>query len=185
MQIGYARVSSDDQNLDLQYDALKVAGCKKIFDDRASGAHAQRPGLERLLETVREGDSVIVWRLDRLGRSMKDLLEVVTQLESNGVELNSLKEKIDTSSSGGRLIFHIFAALAEFERNLISERTFAGLNAAKIRGRTGGRPPVLDKKEQKLLVKLYESGDHSIGEICDILRISKATLYNYLGRRDS
>lgn len=185
MQIGYARVSSDDQNLDLQYDALKAAGCKKIFDDRVSGAHVQRPGLERLLETVREGDSVIVWRLDRLGRSMKDLLNVVAQLESSGVELSSLKEKIDTSSSGGRLIFHIFAALAEFERNLISERTFAGLNAAKTRGRTGGRPPMLDKKEQKLLVRLYEGGEHSIGDICEILRISKATLYNYLERNNT
>lgn len=185
MQIGYARVSSDDQNLDLQYDALKAAGCKKIFDDRVSGAHSQRPGLERLLDTVRDGDSVIVWRLDRLGRSMKDLLEVVAKLESNGVELSSLQEKIDTSSSGGRLIFHIFAALAEFERNLIRERTFAGLTAAKTRGRTGGRPRSLDKKEQKLLVSLYEGGEHSIGEICEILRISKATLYNYLERANS
>ena len=185
MQIGYARVSSDDQNLDLQYDALKEAGCKKIFDDRASGAKAPRPGLDRLLETVREGDSVIVWRLDRLGRSMTELLKLVDQLESSGVELSSLKEKIDTSSSGGRLVFHIFAALAEFERSLIRERTSAGLNAAKARGRTGGRPPALDTKEQKLLVKLYESGEHSIGEICQILRISKATLYNYLERKDS
>lgn len=182
MQIGYARVSSDDQNLDLQYDALKAAGCKKIFDDRVTGAHAQRPGLDRLLETVREGDCVIVWRLDRLGRSLKDLLDVVAKLESTGVELSSLKEKIDTSSSGGRLVFHIFAAIAEFERNLIRERTFAGLTAAKIRGRTGGRPRSLDKKEQKLLVSLYEDGELSIGEICGILRISKATLYNYLER---
>jgi DNA invertase Pin-like site-specific DNA recombinase len=116
---------------------------------------------------------------------MTELLKLVEQLESNGVELSSLKEKIDTSSSGGRLIFHIFAALAEFERNLIRERTSAGLHAAKARGRTGGRPPALDTKEQKLLVKLYESGEHSIGEICQILRISKATLYNYLERKDS
>lgn len=185
MQIGYARVSSDDQNLDLQFDALKAVGCKKIFDDRASGAHVQRPGLERLLETVREGDSVIVWRLDRLGRSMKELIDVVAKLEAIGVELSSLKEKIDTTSSGGRLIFHIFAALAEFERNLIRERTFAGLTAAKTRGRTGGRPRSLDKKEQKLLVSLYEGGELSIGEICGILRISKATLYNYLERANS
>lgn len=184
MHIGYARVSSDDQNLDLQYDALKAAGCQKSFDDRVSGAHAQRLGLERLLETVREGDCVIVWRLDRLGRSMTDLLAVVTKLESSGVELSSLKEKIDTTSSGGRLIFHIFAALAEFERNLIRERTFAGLNAATMRGRTGGRPRSLDKKEQKLLVRLYEAREHSISEICEILRISKATLYNYLERAD-
>jgi DNA invertase Pin-like site-specific DNA recombinase len=182
MQIGYARVSSDDQNLDLQLDALKAAGCKKIFDDRLSGAHTQRPGLQKLLETVREGDSVTVWRLDRLGRSMKDLLEVVAVLEANGVELNCLKEKIDTSSSGGRLVFHIFAALAEFERKLIQERTCAGLNAAKTRGRTGGRPPMLDKKEQKLLRRLYDEGEHSVEEICEILKISKATLYNYLGR---
>lgn len=185
MHIGYARVSSDDQNLDLQHDALKAAGCKKIFDDHASGAHAQRPGLDRLLETVRDGDCVIVWRLDRLGRSMKDLLDVVSKLEANGVELSSLKEKIDTTSSGGRLIFHIFAALAQFERDLIRERTFAGLTAAKMRGRTGGRPRRLDKKEQKLLVRLYEDKEHSIGEICKILKISKATLYNYLERTNS
>lgn len=185
MQIGYARVSSDDQNLDLQYDALKTAGCNKIFDDRVTGAHTQRPGLQRLLETVRKGDCVIVWRLDRLGRSMKDLLDVVTKLESNGVELSSIKEKIDTTSSGGRLVFHIFAALAQFERDLIRERTFAGLTAAKMRGRTGGRPRRLDKKEQKLLLRLYADKEHSIAEICEILRISKATLYNYLERADS
>ena len=127
MQIGYARVSSDDQNLDLQHDALKAAGCKKIFDDRVSGSHVQRPGLERLLETVREGDSVIVWRLDRLGRSMKDLLDVVARLENNGVELSSLKEKIDTSSSGGRLIFHIFAALADYAERVVMRRHTAEL----------------------------------------------------------
>ena len=138
MRIGYARVSSDDQNLDLQHDALRKAGCKKIFDDRVSGAHASRPGLERLLEVARDGDVIVVWRLDRLGRSLKDLLELVGKFESEGVGLTSLQEKIDTSSSGGRLIFHIFAELAEFERSLLRERTFAGLSAARARGRTGG-----------------------------------------------
>jgi len=146
MLIGYARVSSDDQNLDLQLDELKKAGCKKILEDRISGARASRPGLERMLETVREGDVVVVWRLDRLGRSLKDLIELVASLETRGVGLTSLKEKIDTTSSSGRLVFHIFGALAEFERSLIRDRTSAGLAAARARGRTGGRPKALDAK---------------------------------------
>lgn len=182
MLVGYARVSSDDQNLDLQRDELKKAGCRKILEDRISGAKAARPGLQQLLEVVREGDVVVVWRLDRLGRSLKDLIEMVSVLESKGVELTSLKEKIDTTSSGGRLIFHIFGALAEFERSLIKERTVAGLAAARARGRTGGRPQILDAKQQKVLRKLYESGEHSIAELCEMFKISKPTLYSYLER---
>jgi DNA invertase Pin-like site-specific DNA recombinase len=180
LKIGYARVSSDDQNLDLQLDALKKAGCKKIFDDKRSGAHVDRPGLANLLNSVRKGDVVVVWRLDRLGRSLKDLLELGGDLESKGVGLASLQEKIDTTSSGGKLIFQVFGALSEFERNLIRERTYAGLMAARKRGKLGGRPKMLDPEQRKLLVRLYNSKEHSVSEICKLLKISKPTLYNYL-----
>jgi len=140
MLIGYARVSTDDQNLDLQKDALKNAGCDKIYEDQISGAKADRPGLTTVLEYAREGDVIVIWRLDRLSRSLKDLIEMVTLLDSKGIGLKSIHESIDTSSSTGKLVFHIFGALAEFERNLIRERTQAGLQAARARGRKGGRP---------------------------------------------
>jgi len=162
LKIGYARVSSDDQNLDLQFDALKKAGCKKVFDDRITGAKAARPGLDKLMEIAREGDVIVVWRLDRLGRSLKNLIELVNRLEKEGIGLSSIQEKIDTKSSSGKLIFHIFGALAEFEGALIKDRTHAGLAAARERGRTGGRPKALDAKQQKLLFKLYNSKEHSI-----------------------
>jgi DNA invertase Pin-like site-specific DNA recombinase len=180
MQIGYARVSGDDQNLDLQNDALKSAGCHKIYEDRMSGAKASRPGLQMAIEVAREGDVIVVWRLDRLGRSLTDLIELVNKLEKRGVGLSSLQEKLDTTSSGGRLVFHIFGALSEFERNLIRERTYAGLKAARARGRKGGRPKILDAKQQDLLRKLYRDKEHTIEEICRILKISKPTLYSYL-----
>jgi len=180
MRVGYARVSGDDQKLDLQLDALQKAGCKKIMEDRKSGARADRPGLARLLEIVREGDVVIIWRLDRLGRSLRDLLELAAHFETEGVGLKSLQENIDTTSSGGKLIFQIFGALAEFERNVIRERTNAGLAAARARGRVGGRPKALDAKQQRLLVKLYNGREHSIAELCEIFKVSKPTLYSYL-----
>jgi DNA invertase Pin-like site-specific DNA recombinase len=180
MQIGYARVSSDDQNLDLQNDALAAAGCKKIYEDRMSGAKASRPGLEMAIEVAREGDVLTVWRLDRLGRSLKDLIELVNSLERRGVGFTSLQEKIDTTSSGGRLIFHIFGALSEFERTLIRERTQAELQAARARGRKGGRPKALDNKQQQLLRKLYKAREHTIEEMCELFKISKPTFYNYL-----
>ena len=137
--IGYARVSTDDQNLDLQRDALRLAGCEKIYEDRMSGAKAARPGLTMALEVARSGDVLTVWRLDRLGRSLHDLILLGRKLDEMGIGLMSVQEKIDTSSSGGRLVFHMFGALAEFERNLVRERTQAGLNAARARGRKGGR----------------------------------------------
>lgn len=180
LKIGYARVSSDDQNLDLQLDALRKAGCKSIYEDKRSGAYTDRPGLNSLLNAVRKGDVVIVWRLDRLGRSLRDLLDIASLLESKGAGLNSLNEKIDTTSSGGKLIFQVFGALSEFERNLIRERTKAGLAAARARGRTGGRPKALSTKQRNLLVKLYRSKQHTVSEICSLLRISKPTLYKYL-----
>lgn len=180
MLIGYARVSTDDQNLDLQRDALQGTGCVKIYEDRKSGAKTDRPGLALALEVIRSGDVLVVWRLDRLGRSLHDLIQLARRLDEAGIGLMSLQEKIDTSSSGGRLVFHMFAALAEFERNLIRERTQAGLTAARARGRKGGRPKVLEPAKRQLVVKLYTEKQHTIGEICRMMGISKPTLYNYL-----
>src|ERR671937_2705065 len=140
MLVGYARVSTNEQTLDLQKDALEKVDCTKIFTDTASGAKAERKGLEEALEYVREGDTLVVWRLDRLGRSLKHLIETISQLDTRKIGFKSLTENIDTTTSGGKLIFHIFGALAEFERNLIRERTQAGLIAARIRGKHGGRP---------------------------------------------
>ena len=180
MDIGYARVSTLDQNLDLQKDALNRTGCEKIFVDEISGATAARPGLERALEMAREGDVLVVWRLDRLGRSLKHLVELVGELEERNVGLRSIQEAMDTSSPGGKLIFHVFAAMAEFERNLIQERTNAGLAAARARGRLGGRPKKLDEKKRNLAVSLYNERKHSVNEICQMMGISKPTLYNYV-----
>jgi DNA invertase Pin-like site-specific DNA recombinase len=180
MLIGYARVSTDDQNLDLQKDALTQAGCEKILEDRQSGAKAERPGLKSALAYARAGDTLVVWRLDRLSRSLKDLIEMVTHLESRGIGLKSLQESLDTSSSSGKLIFRIFGALAEFERNLIRERTQAGLQAARARGRRGGRPKALDADKRALAVQLYEGKQHTVKQICQMMGISKPTLYKYI-----
>ena len=180
MLVGYARVSTDDQNLNLQRDALDQAGCEQIFEDQLSGAKAERPGLHQALQYARAGDTIVVWRLDRLSRSLKDLIEMVTLLESKGIGLKSLQEAIDTSSSSGKLIFHIFGALAEFERNLIRERTQAGLQAARARGRKGGRPKSLNKDKQALAVKLYDEKKHTVDQICEMMGISKPTLYKYI-----
>ena len=180
MLIGYARISTDDQNLALQHDALAAAGCEKIYEDRISGARAERPGLALALEVARAGDTLVVWRLDRLGRSLKDLIALAERLEQRKVGLRSLKGALDTASSGGRLIFHMFGALAEFERDLIRERTQAGLSAARARGRLGGRPKLLTPEKRKLAVQLYRAKEHSIAEICRLMGISKPTLYSYL-----
>ncbi|MGB1249175.1 MAG: recombinase family protein [Candidatus Promineifilaceae bacterium] len=185
MKVGYARVSTNDQTLDLQLDALKVAGCEKLFHDVASGAKTVRPGLIEAMDYMRHGDTLVVWRLDRLGRSLPHLIETVTILEQRGVGFHSLQESIDTSTSGGKLIFHMFGALAEFEHNLISERTKAGLKAARARGRKGGRPKALNETKRQLLFKLYDEKQHSIADICELIGVSKTTLYEYLRRRDS
>jgi len=169
MLVGYARVSTHEQNLTLQTGALKKAGCRKIFDDRISGAASDRPGLEAALEYVREGDRLLVWRLDRLGRSLKDLIEIIGGLEKRGIGFRSLQESIDTTTSGGRLIFHVFGALAEFERNLIRERTRAGLEAARARGRKGGRPRAPDGRNVELAYRLYDERKYAIKEICQML----------------
>ena len=180
MLIGYARVSTDDQHLDLQKDSLAQAGCDRIFEDQLSGAKDERPGLQKALNYARPGDCLVVWRLDRLSRSLKDLIEMVTLLESKGIGLKSRQEAIDTASSSGKLIFHIFGALAEFERNLIRERTQAGLQAARIRGRKGGRPKSLNKDKQALAVKLYDDKKHTVNQVCEMMGISKTTLYKYI-----
>ena len=185
MLIGYARVSTDDQNLDLQRDALKAAGCERIFEDTVNGANADRTGLAALMNMLRAGDTVVIWRLDRLGRSLKNLIQLVERLETAKAGLRSLQENIDTTSSGGRLVFHLFGALAEFERNLIRERTRAGLAAARARGRMGGRPQRLDPTKRALALKLHRERNHTIEEICKMMGISKSTLYNYLDKAHS
>jgi DNA invertase Pin-like site-specific DNA recombinase len=179
MPIGYARVSTYEQTLNLQKDALEKAGCTKIYTDTASGAKTERIGLEEALSYVRKGDTLVVWRLDRLGRSLPHLIATMTDLEERGIGFKSLTENIDTTTSGGKLIFHIFGALAEFERNLIRERTNAGLTAARARGRRGGRPKALTGKQLTIARDLYEKR-HPIPEICRTLKISKATLYRAL-----
>ena len=180
MKIGYARVSTLDQNPELQLDALTDAGCEKIFSDKVSGAKAERPGLQEALDYLRKGDCLVVWRLDRLGRSLKHLIQVAEDLESKEIGLASLQEGLDTTTSGGKLIFHIFGALAEFERNLIRERTMAGLEAARARGRKGGRKNKLSDDQVATLKKMHASRQHSVGEICRLLSISKPTFYRYL-----
>lgn len=180
MKIGYARVSTLEQNLDLQIDALEKAGCKKIITDEISGSVAERPGLTRLKEDLREGDTVVVWRLDRLGRSLKHLIALVNEFELLKVGFESLQESINTTTSTGQLIFHMFGALAEFERNLIRERTKAGLESARSRGRLGGRPKQLDSNKRQLVFKLYKDRAHTVYEICQMMGISKPTLYQYV-----
>ncbi len=179
MLIGYARVSTHDQNLDLQQDALQKAGCEKVFVDELSGAVATRPGLQQAMDALREGDVLVVWRLDRLGRSLRNLIELVGQLDEMKVGFRSLQEVMDTSTSGGKLIFHVFGALAEFERNLIRDRTNAGLSAARARGHTGGRQRKLDEKQKELAVRLYNEGN-AVKDICQTMGISKPTLYRYV-----
>lgn len=180
MLIGYARVSTDDQNLDLQYDALKKADCEKFYDDKITGAKIERPGLDAAIDYARNGDVIVVWRLDRLSRSLKDIIDVVARLDSKGIGLKSLHESIDTTTSSGKLIFHIFGALAEFERNLIRERTHAGLKAARARGKMGGRPKKLTPDKVKLVNELYKEKQRSIKQICDLIGISKPTLFKYV-----
>ena len=178
--IGYSRVSTGDQNADLQVDALKKAGCIKVFTDHASGSKASRPELDRMLDQLRCGDVVVVWRLDRLGRSLKNLIELVEGLAGLGVAFRSLCESIDTTTANGRLFFCIMGALAEFERDLIRERTQAGLAAARARGRVGGRPSVMDAKKIDKARKLYDSRQHTVAEIAEMLDVSPATIYRHL-----
>lgn len=177
MKIGYARVSTDDQRMDLQRDALTAAGCERMFTDTASGAKAARPGLDEALAFARAGDVLVVWRLDRLGRSLPELVKIVGELEAAGVGFESVTERIETSSAAGRLVFHVFAALAEFERRLIVERTHAGLKAARARGRRGGRPAL--PPEKIAAIHSMRAANRSPAEICKALKIGRSTLYKY------
>ncbi len=181
MLVGYARVSTPSQSLDLQVKALKEAGCGRIFTDIASGAKTVRPGLNDAKMVLREGDALVVWKLDRLGRSIQHLIESINALEEKGIGFRSLQEVIDTQTSGGKLVFHIFSALAEFERDLIRERTNAGLEAARARGKKGGRPRSLDQaKNIRLLKQMHADPNYSISDICKTFDISRSTFYRYL-----
>lgn len=182
MIIGYARVSRCDQNLDLQIDALKKAGCspENIFTDQASGIKEDRPGLKDVFRFLREGDTLVVWRLDRLGRSIKNLIDLTQEIAKRNASFVCLQENIDTTTTTGKLIFHIFGALAEFERDLLRDRSKAGMEAAKARGRCGGRPYALDSKQIVRLKELYQAKTSTIGEICKIFNISRPTFYTYL-----
>ena len=179
VQIGYARVSTVEQEMALQLDALRAAGCERIFEDRASGAKTDRPGLAQAIAFVREGDVLVTWKLDRLARSLPHLIETVNQLEKGGAGLQSLTEAIDTTTPGGRLIFHVFGALAEFERDLIGERTRAGLAAAAARGRRGGRKPVVTA-DKLLRAKALIAKGLTVREAASRLKIGKAALYEAL-----
>jgi len=180
VKIGYARVSTVDQHLRMQEDALKNAGCDKIYHDIASGIKTERPGLEEALKQLREGDILVVWKLDRLGRSIQHLIQTIKELSDHGIGFKSLQESIDTTTSGGKLIFHIFSALAEFERDIIQERTKAGLKAARARGKMGGRPSALNDKQVEKMLARYDEQKLTVAEICKIFAISRPSFYNYL-----
>ena len=183
MNVGYARISTKEQHLRMQEDALKSAGCEEIYTDIASGSKSERPGLDNALSHIREGDTLVVWKLDRLGRSIQHLIQTVATLSKRKIAFKSLQENIDTKTSGGKLIFHIFSALAEFERELIRERTDAGLKSARARGHMGGRPSLLDKRQIKRMIEMYDSKKNTVGEICKIYEISRPSFYNYLKRQ--
>jgi DNA invertase Pin-like site-specific DNA recombinase len=180
MLVGYARVSTQDQNPALQLDALKAAGCEKLFVEKASGAQRDRPELLAALEYLRAGDSLVVWKLDRLARSLKQLIETVELLESRSIGLRSLTEAINTTTAGGKLVFHVFGALAEFERSIIRERTKAGLEAARARGKKGGRPPALVAKDLAAAKAMLSDPDITMEEVAKRLRVAPSTLYRHL-----
>ena len=181
MKIGYVRVSKQEQNEELQIDALKEVGCEKWFLDKMTGSKAERKGLNEALEYLRPGDTFMVWKLDRAGRSLPHLMELLKDLQARNIEFVSITEQIDTTTPGGKLIFHLMGALAEFERDLIRERTNAGLAAARARGRVGGRPRKLKTNGKIALARrMFAEQSHSIPEICAMLGISRATLYRYL-----
>ena len=188
MLIGYARVSTQEQNLELQINALQAAGCKKIFTEKASGAQRDRPELKAALEYMRanEDDALVVWKLDRLARSLRQLIDTIEELEKKGIGFKSLTENIDTTTSGGRLVFHIFGALAEFERILIKERTIAGLKAAKVMGKKGGRPQALEAEDLRDAKALLRNNKITVKEVAKRLKVDPSTLYRYLpGGRSS
>ena len=182
MNIGYARVSTEDQTLDLQLDALKAHGCEETYQEHASGKSVARPELENALKALRKGDILKVWRLDRLGRNLTDLVRIVSDLEGRGVGFESLTEQINTGSSSGKLVFHLFASLAEFERNLIRERTTAGLKAARARGKPGGRPPKLTGKDLAMAKTLMADRNNNVGDIAKRFGVNRSTLYRAVSK---
>ena len=180
---GYARISTTEQDPALQHDALVAAGCARVVTDIASGSRDDRPQLSAVLEALLPGDTLVVWRLDRLGRSLRHLIDTVTDLDERGVGFRSLQESIDTTTPGGRLVFHVFAALAEFERDLIRDRTLAGLVAARQRGRHGGRPPKMTAAKLRQAERMHADGA-SVTEIADVLDVARATVYRHLQEAD-
>jgi DNA invertase Pin-like site-specific DNA recombinase len=180
MLIGYARISTHDQTLALQLDALEKVGCDRILTDKVSGSKAERKGLTEALSHLREGDTLVVWRLDRLGRSLRHLIDTITALNERGIGFKSLTENIDTTTSGGKLVFHIFGALAEFEREIIRERTQAGLASARSRGKVGGRPKALTPKEVQILRNMAADKSLTVTDICKTLGIGRTTFYRYV-----
>jgi DNA invertase Pin-like site-specific DNA recombinase len=178
--LGYARVSTTDQQPQLQVDALQAAGCYRVFVETASGARADRLTLAQVLDQLRPGDTLVVWKLDRLGRSLRHLVDTVTSLAEHGIGFRSLQEAIDTTTPGGKLVFHVFAALAEFERDLIRERTAAGLAAARARGRRGGRPSVLAGHKLQVAREMYASGQYTVSAIATTLGVSRASIYRHV-----
>jgi DNA invertase Pin-like site-specific DNA recombinase len=183
--LGYARVSTTDQHPQLQVDALKAAGCYRVFTETASGGRTERPILAQVSDQLRPGDTLVVWKLDRLGRSLRHLVDTITGLAEHGIGFRSLQEAIDTTTPGGKLVFHVFAALAEFERDLIRERTAAGLAAARARGRHGGRPSVMTAHKAQVAQELYASGQYTVAAIAKTLGVSRASIYRHLTRVDA
>ncbi|CAM2164715.1 Transposon Tn552 resolvase [Burkholderia latens] len=184
LRIGYARVSTDDQNLDHQRDALRAAGCSQLYEETASGGTAKRPELMNAIKALRRGDTLVVQRLDRLGRSLPDLVQIVNDLKERGIGFESLAERIETTSAAGELVFHVFASLAQFERQLIRERTHAGLKAARARGRAGGRKPKLGPRELREIRALLDSPDVLVGDIAKRYEVSRTTLYRHLAQAE-
>jgi DNA invertase Pin-like site-specific DNA recombinase len=180
MKIGYARVSTQAQDLALQLDALKNEGCEKIFQEKASGAQRDRPELKAALGYMRKGDTLVVWKIDRLARSLKQLIETIESFHDRGIGLKSMQDPIDTSSPSGKLVFHIFAALAEFERGVIRERTTAGLRAARERGRVGGRPPALSAKDLQAARAMLKDCDITVAAVARRLNVAASTLYRHI-----
>jgi DNA invertase Pin-like site-specific DNA recombinase len=180
MLVGYARVSTQEQDLSLQLDALQATGCDKVYTEKASGAQRDRPQLQAALEYMRDQDTLVVWKLDRLARSLKQLIETVEDLGARGIGLRSLTESLDTTTSGGRLVFHLFAALAEFERSIIRERTLSGLQAARRRGRTGGRPPALTHQDLAEARALLRDPEITVTQVAKRLGVAPSTLYRHL-----
>lgn len=180
MKVGYIRTSKKDQNPDLQRRDLETFGCEKVFEEQISSRKADRPELRAAMDYCRKGDELVVWKLDRFGRSLQELIELVNALKEREVEFVSLRESLDTTTPGGKLVFHVFGSVAEFERDIIRERTMAGLEAARARGKKGGRKPVMDRKKIALASKLMRDRETPMSEVCEAVGVSRATLYRYL-----